>query len=112
MVSKLACYLVHHAMKVAGLNRLGACLVLPAATGMSVTLVLLTLKAAKPEARCVLHPRLCVCTVTWLWAGMCVGGRCVCHVPPPTQPVSRAPYFACPRSTSYLSHWGIVACVT
>jgi hypothetical protein len=56
LVSKLACYLVHHAMKVAGLNRVGGCLVLPAATGMSVTLVLLTLKASKPDARCGCHP--------------------------------------------------------
>ena len=53
LISKLSGYLVQHAMKIAGLTRLGACLVLPTATGMSCTLALLTLRSVKPEARCV-----------------------------------------------------------
>ena len=44
--------------KVCGLSCINDCIVLPFATGMSITLSLLTLKGLKPEAEYVIWPRI------------------------------------------------------
>ena len=44
--------------KVIGLNCINDCIVLPFATGMSITLTLLALKSLKPEAEYVIWPRI------------------------------------------------------
>ena len=44
--------------KVIGMSCINDCLVLPFATGMSITLTLLALKSAKPNAEYVIWPRI------------------------------------------------------
>ena len=44
--------------KVIGMSCINDCIVLPFATGMSITLTLLALKAEKPEAEYVIWPRI------------------------------------------------------
>ena len=51
LVAQLTSCLVLHAMHIAGLTRLSCCLVLPMATGMSLLMVFLALKAEKPDAK-------------------------------------------------------------
>ena len=46
------------ALHIAGLSRMVSCMVLPVATGMAVTLTLLSLRATKPAARFVIWPRI------------------------------------------------------
>lgn len=46
------------ALHVAGLSRMTSCMVLPMATGMCMTLTLLSLLSAKPGARYVIWPRI------------------------------------------------------
>eukprot|EP01133_Synstelium_polycarpum_P014260 gene14260-16832_t len=60
LVQKLTHYLVLHAMALAGIEKIDQCLVLPMATGMSIAITLMTLKATKrpPTARYVLWPRI------------------------------------------------------
>lgn len=58
LINKLTNCLALHALKLAGLQRTAACVVLPTATGLSVTLTLLALKAKRPAARFVVWPRI------------------------------------------------------
>ena len=44
--------------KIIGMSCINDCIVLPFATGMSITLTLLALKAEKPEAEYVIWPRI------------------------------------------------------
>lgn len=52
LLAKLTHLLAADAMRLAGLADLGAALVLPLATGMTLTLALLALRAERPSARC------------------------------------------------------------
>eukprot|EP01132_Coremiostelium_polycephalum_P002136 gene2136-2634_t len=61
LIQKLTNYLVVDAMRLSGIekNALSSCLVLPMATGMTITLTLLTLKTKRPAtAKYVLWPRI------------------------------------------------------
>ena len=57
LIYKLTNYLVKDALRLMGLT-VQKCLVLPLATGMTLTLILLTLKAIKPNAKYVIWPRI------------------------------------------------------
>ena len=62
LLAKLTCVLAADALRVAGLQEVGAVAVLPLATGMALTVTLLALKARRPpQAKCVL-------TAHWLLA--------------------------------------------
>jgi len=59
LLAKLSNLLVMDALRVAGMEDLGAATILPMATGMAVTMVLLALRAKRPPtARYVLWPRI------------------------------------------------------
>lgn len=59
LVYKLTNRLALHAVRVCGVTRAGAALVLPAATGMTLALVLLALRGSRPAAaRTVVWPRI------------------------------------------------------
>ena len=58
LLNKLTNCLALDALRKAGLTRASGCIVLPMATGMSVALTLLTLRAKRPEARYVLWSRI------------------------------------------------------
>jgi O-phospho-L-seryl-tRNASec:L-selenocysteinyl-tRNA synthase len=58
LLYKLASALALDALHVAGLTTMAAALLLPTATGLSITLVLLSLKAQRPTATRVLWPRI------------------------------------------------------
>jgi O-phospho-L-seryl-tRNASec:L-selenocysteinyl-tRNA synthase len=58
LLAKLANALAADALRVAGMAELGPALVLPLATGMTLTLALLALRAQRPEARFVIWPRV------------------------------------------------------
>lgn len=58
LMYKLTNYMALDAIKIAGIRRCEACVVVPMATGMSVSLVLLALRQQRPTARYVVWPRL------------------------------------------------------
>lgn len=58
LLQKLTNYLVLDALHLAGLARVSSALVVPLATGMSLTLCLLGLRQQRPTARLVLWPRV------------------------------------------------------
>ncbi|RLN62301.1 hypothetical protein BBJ28_00019989 [Nothophytophthora sp. Chile5] len=58
LLVQLANAMARDVLRLAGLRAVAAALVLPVATGMSLTLVLLQLKEAKPDARYVIWPRI------------------------------------------------------
>lgn len=58
LIYKLATSLVSHAMILSGLNCGANCLILPMATGMSLGMCLLSLKASNPTAKYVIWPRI------------------------------------------------------
>lgn len=58
LLVKLANALVLDAVRGCGVRRAASALVLPVATGMAVTMALLTLRAARPAARYVVWPRI------------------------------------------------------
>ena len=49
---------LHCLKKICGMNFIQDLIVLPLATGMSITLTLLTLKAQRPECKYVIWPRI------------------------------------------------------
>lgn len=48
LISKLATLLVSDALKIAGMKDIGPVIVLPLATGMAITMTLLSVKAKRP----------------------------------------------------------------
>jgi O-phospho-L-seryl-tRNASec:L-selenocysteinyl-tRNA synthase len=56
LIGQLTHCLVLHALHISGLSRLSHCITLPLATGMSLLMVFLALKAEKPAAKCVSFP--------------------------------------------------------
>ena len=58
LLNKLTNCLALDALRKAGLTRASGCVVLPMATGMSVALTLLTLRASRPDAKYVLWSRM------------------------------------------------------
>ncbi|KAA0152618.1 hypothetical protein FNF29_03845 [Cafeteria roenbergensis] len=58
LLVKLANALVLDAVRGCGVRRAASALVLPVATGMAVTMAILTLRAARPAARYVVWPRI------------------------------------------------------
>ncbi|KAG7401248.1 hypothetical protein PHYBOEH_002432 [Phytophthora boehmeriae] len=58
LMVQLANAMAKDVLRLAGLRAVESALVLPVATGMSLTLVLLQLKEAKPDARYVIWPRI------------------------------------------------------
>jgi len=57
LMVQLCNYMAAHALRIAGMPKL-RCLVLPLATGMTITLTLLAMKNRKPDARYVIWPRI------------------------------------------------------
>jgi len=57
IIVQLCNYMAAHALKIAGMPKMKA-LVLPLATGMSITLALLAMQKAKPGAKYVIWPRI------------------------------------------------------
>jgi O-phospho-L-seryl-tRNASec:L-selenocysteinyl-tRNA synthase len=53
LIAQLTNCLVLHALHISGLSRLSHCITLPMATGMSLLMVFLALKAEKPDAKWV-----------------------------------------------------------
>lgn len=58
LIMSLVNFLVLDSLHIAGLKDIKECVVLPLATGMSITLTLLTLKKRNPKAKYVLWPRI------------------------------------------------------
>eukprot|EP01029_Cantina_marsupialis_P029563 TRINITY_DN781847_c0_g1_i1.p1 TRINITY_DN781847_c0_g1~~TRINITY_DN781847_c0_g1_i1.p1 ORF type:complete len:485 (-),score=113.30 TRINITY_DN781847_c0_g1_i1:154-1608(-) len=58
LINKLTNMLVHNMLKIAGYNCFKGCLVVPMATGMSVTLTLLAMRKKKPEAKYIIWTRI------------------------------------------------------
>lgn len=58
ILNKLTNALTLHAMKLAGLEHVQQCVVLPLATGMALTMSFLTLRSMKPDATHVIWPRI------------------------------------------------------
>ncbi|CAN0082350.1 unnamed protein product, partial [Discosporangium mesarthrocarpum] len=58
LIAKLCQALAMDALRVAGLTNAKACLVLPLATGMSLSLTLSAMRASRPDARVVVWPRM------------------------------------------------------
>ena len=58
LLYKLANILVHHVLKLSGITKMANAIILPMATGMSLTLCLLTLHKLKPAAKYVIWPRI------------------------------------------------------
>jgi O-phosphoseryl-tRNA(Sec) selenium transferase len=58
IIYKLTTYLASHALELAGLNKPVHCLVLPFATGMTLTMCMLTMKKNKPLAKYVIWSRI------------------------------------------------------
>jgi len=58
IIYKLTTYLASHALELAGMNKPVHCLVLPFATGMSLTMCMLTMKKNKPLAKYVIWSRI------------------------------------------------------
>ena len=59
ILQKLSNYLALDALRIAGLDRFAKCIVIPLATGMSISLCLQTLRASRPaSAKYVLWPRV------------------------------------------------------
>ena len=58
LLYKLTIELVLHALQISGLTSQKACLVVPFATGMTLTMSLITLKNSKPESLYVIWPRI------------------------------------------------------
>ena len=74
LLAKLTCVLAADALRVAGLQEVGAVAVLPLATGMALTVTLLALKARRPpQAKCVLP------MPTAMFSGLFVGSSIVVH---------------------------------
>jgi O-phospho-L-seryl-tRNASec:L-selenocysteinyl-tRNA synthase len=55
---KVVNYMALHAHRISGISKIEACVVVPLATGMSLTLCLLTLKSTRPSAKYVIWPRI------------------------------------------------------
>lgn len=47
LMAKITSFMARDALRIAGLDRMKSCVVLPMATGMSVTLILLTLRSMR-----------------------------------------------------------------
>lgn len=58
LIAQLTASLTLHAMKIFGYECFKKCLVVPMATGMTLSLVMLTLRKQRPDARYVLWPRI------------------------------------------------------
>eukprot|EP01051_Picozoa_sp_SAG22_P001315 SAG22_NODE_50_length_24611_cov_74.139687_8_plen_535_part_00 len=58
LVVQLTNYMAAHALRLSGFSNVKECIVLPTATGMTMTLALIALKASRPEATHVVWPRI------------------------------------------------------
>ena len=58
LVVQLTNYMAAHALRLAGFSNVKDCIVLPTATGMTMTLALIALKESRPDATHVVWPRI------------------------------------------------------
>jgi O-phospho-L-seryl-tRNASec:L-selenocysteinyl-tRNA synthase len=58
LMVQLTNYLAAHALRLAGFSNVKDCIVLPAATGMTLTLTMIALRQSCPEATHIIWPRI------------------------------------------------------